>query len=162
MLKIKLIALGSLSEDYWRSAFSEYKKRIMSYASFTVAEMKEVRIREKEALSDKEISTALDLEAKAIFNEIPKKSYVIALCIEGREYSSVEFAHIIEDISSRGAGEFCFIIGSSHGLSPEVKKRADLLMSMSKLTFPHQLARVMLAEAVYRSLNIIGGGKYHK
>ena len=97
-----------------------------------------------------------------IFAKIPKKAYVIAMCIEGKQLSSEELADKLEAASLEGKSSICFVVGSSFGLSDKVKNAADLRLSMSRLTFPHQLARVMLYESIYRSFSIISGGKYHK
>ena len=108
-----------------------------------------------------DIAKALDREADAILSVVPPKAYKIALCIEGEQLSSEGLAELL-DKASLGNGQICFIVGSSHGLSPRVKATCDKKLSFSKLTFPHQLARVILLEAVYRSLNILKGTKYHK
>ncbi len=160
MYKIKIIAVGSLSEPHWKAACEEYKKRLTG-----CAEVNEVCIREERLPgdpSDAEIRRALDAEAERIIAQIPKKSLVVPLCIEGRQFSSEELSSKIDSAFSGGKSEICFIIGSSFGLSDRVKAAGDLRLSMSALTFPHQLARVMLYETIYRSLSILSGGKYHK
>lgn len=160
MLKIKFITVGSLAERHWRDACDEYKKRISAAAKITEVQLKEAKV--PSAPSDAEICAALESEADKILDEIPPRSLVFAMCIEGRQYSSVELAAMIDGKLSEGISEICFIIGSSHGLSDRVKQRADVRLSMSRLTFPHQLARVMLYEAVYRCLEINKGSRYHK
>lgn len=160
MLKIKFIVMGALGEAHWKSASEEYKKRISGKATVTEVQLKEENLSKNP--SDGEIKKALDAEADKILEEIPKRALVVALCIEGRQFSSEELAEKISSACVDGVSEICFVIGSSFGLSERVKIRADLKLSMSKLTFPHQLARVMLYETVYRSLTIIGGEKYHK
>ena len=112
--------------------------------------------------SDAHILNALENEAIQIISKIPKNSYVIPLCIEGKQYSSEEFAKVIEDNQNFGGGSIVFIIGSSYGLSKTVKEMANLRLSMSKMTFPHRLARIMLLEQVYRGYKIIQGSTYHK
>lgn len=160
MLKINFITVGSLSESHWRSACDEYKKRLSAAAKVNEIQLKEAKISKDPSPS--EIGAALEAEADRILDEIPPRSCVFALCIEGKQYSSTELASMIDTKMSEGIGDLCFIIGSSHGLSERVKKRSDVRLSMSKLTFPHQLARVMLYEAVYRCLEINKGSKYHK
>lgn len=157
-MKITVIAVGSLSEKHWKSAADEYKKRLK--ADVCEIEIREVRL--SQCPSESEIKKALDAEGDSIISKIPKKSYVVALCIEGTAFSSEEFAEKIEKAELGGYSNICFIIGSSFGLSDKVKNAANLKLSMSKLTFPHQLARVMLYETVYRSFSINEGGKYHK
>ena len=160
MLKIKIVAVGSLSEPHWRAACDEYKKRLTGAAAVSETAVKEERIRNDP--SEAEIRRALEAEADRIIAEIPKKSLVVPLCIEGKQFSSEELAKRFDGAMSSGKSEICFIIGSSHGLSDRVKELADLKLSMSALTFPHQLARVMLYETVYRTVSILSGGKYHK
>lgn len=160
MLKIKFIVLGSLSEKHWKEATEEYKKRLSSSCKVTECQLKEEKISKNP--TEGEINAALNAEADRIIKEIPQKSTVITLCIEGKQLSSPELAHFIEEKTVMGESEICFIIGSSHGLSDRVKNMSALKLSMSKLTFPHQLARVMLYEAVYRAQEIIKGTKYHK
>lgn len=160
MLRVKFIVVGALSEPYWREACGEYKKRLSGKASLEEVQLREENLPKNP--SESEIKRALDLEAEKIIAEIPKRAFVIPLCIEGKQLSSEELAAKIEENAVSGVSDICFIIGSSHGLSEKVKALADLKLSMSRLTFPHQLARVMLYESVYRSFTIIAGEKYHK
>lgn len=160
MLKVTVIATGTLSEPYWRGACEEYKKRLSGSVALNEIQLKEEKLPQNP--SESEIRKALETEADAVIAKIPKKAYVVPLCIEGKQFSSEELARKIEDAEIRGKSDICFIIGSSYGLSDRVKALADLKLSMSALTFPHQLARVMLYETVYRCFSIIGGGKYHK
>ncbi len=159
MLKITVISVGQLKEDYFRLAVAEYEKRISAYAKIADINLKEAPFDEK--AGESAIKAALDEEGERIISQIPKGAYKIALCIEGKQYTSEELADIFENIGT-SVGECAFIIGSSHGLSERVKSMCDLRLSMSKLTFPHRLARVMLTEAIYRSLSINKGLKYHK
>ncbi len=159
MLNVKLIALGTLKEAYWRDAVAEYLKRLGAFARVTVIELKEERL--PDAPSEGEIKAALNREAAKILSEISARAYCIALCVEGKQLSSEELADKLCEISER-TSEVCLIIGSSHGLSDTVKARADMRLSVSKLTFPHQLMRVLLLEMVYRAFNIQKGTKYHK
>ena len=159
MLHIKLITVGSLKESYLREAVAEYQKRLNAYAKVEIAELKEARVTENPAAA--EIEAALEKEADAILAAIPPRAFTVALCVEGQSRSSEQLATLLQDAMSR-ASELCLIIGSSHGLSPRVKARADYKLSVSKLTFPHQMMRVLLLETVYRSLSILHGSKYHK
>ena len=119
-------------------------------------------IKDRKNPSDGDIRAVLESEADKILAEIPQRTYTIALCIEGKQLSSEELATLLDSKATEGFSDICFIIGSSHGLSDRVKKAANARLSMSKLTFPHQLARVMLFEAVYRATEINRGTKYHK
>ena len=159
MAQITFITVGTLKEGYLREGLNEYKKRLAQYARVDEITLKECEIRNEEDVS--EIRRALDCEGEKIIAAIPKDSYKIALCVEGREYGSVEFSHLISKAADE-KGRITFIIGSSHGLSDKVKSECDTRLSVSKMTFPHQLMRVILAEAVYRAFTIIYGKKYHK
>ena len=159
MLNIKFITVGSLKEDYLQSAAAEYSKRLGGFCRFELVELKEEKL--PDSPSENEIKKALDKEAEKIFSEIPARAQKIAMCIEGKQLSSPELAEKLEKISV-STSDVVFIIGSSFGLSDKVKSSADLSLSVSKLTFPHQLMRVILLEAVYRALNISKGTKYHK
>ncbi|MBR7181907.1 MAG: 23S rRNA (pseudouridine(1915)-N(3))-methyltransferase RlmH [Clostridia bacterium] len=159
MLHIKLIATGNLKESYLREALAEYQKRLSAYARTEILELKEYRLPDNP--SPAEISTALEREADAILAAIPPRAYTVALCVEGKQLSSEELAEKLSAVMQQ-SGELVLIIGSSHGLAPRVKAAADFKLSVSALTFPHQLMRVLLLETVYRSLSILHGGKYHK
>ena len=152
------ITVGTLKEKYWIDAFSEYAKRIGTYAKFEEINLKEERLADE---SPAAVSRALMAEGEKILERIPKDAYTVALCVEGKMLSSEELARALDGAKS-ASGKICFIIGSSYGLSDAVKARADLKLSFSRLTFPHQLIRISLAEAVYRSFTILGGKKYHK
>ena len=159
MANITFISVGTLKEDYLRAALSEYKKRLSQYARVEEVELKEERITDEE--NPQQIAKAIRAEGEKILAAVPSGAYKVALCIEGTQYSSEGLAKIVEGASDTN-GKLAFIIGSSHGLSDEVKRAADLRLSFSRLTFPHQLMRVILAEAVYRSFSIIHGRRYHK
>ena len=159
MLKVKIIAVGSLKEDYLRAAVAEYVKRLSAYCEVSLCELKESRLSDRP--SEAEISAALEAEGAKILSEIPNKAFVATLCVEGKEMSSEEFAAFIEKVQMQSA-TLCLVIGSSFGLSPKVKQQSHARLSFSKMTFPHQLMRVMLLEQLYRGMNIIGGGRYHK
>lgn len=160
MLKIKIITVGALSEPHWKGACAEYTKRLTGAAQITEVCLNEEKLRSDP--SPAEIAKALDAEAERIIAQIPKRSLVVPLCIEGRQFSSEELSKKLSDAVSGGKSEVCFIVGSSYGLSEKVKSLADIKLSMSSLTFPHQLARVMLYETIYRSVSIMNGSKYHK
>ena len=159
MLRIKLITVGTLKESYLREAVREYEKRLGAYAKVEILELKEGRVAENPSAA--EISAVLEKEADAILAAVPPRAYTVALCVEGQQKSSEQLATLLEDAMSRSS-DLCLVIGSSHGLSPRGKKAADYRLSVSALTFPHQLMRVLLLETVYRSLSILHGSKYHK
>ncbi len=159
MADITVISVGTLKEGYLKDAVSEYKKRLSQYARVEEINIKEEPIRDEDDLS--EIKRALDAEANKILSSAAKDSYKIALCVEGREYDSPELAKLIGGAIDT-KGRITLIIGSSHGLSELVKRACDARISFSRLTFPHQLMRVILMEALYRSLTILAGKKYHK
>ena len=152
------ITVGTLKEKYWSDAFAEYAKRIGTYARLEEINLKEERLADE---SPAAVSRALAVEGERILERIPKDAYAVALCVEGKMLSSEELARVVDGAKS-GSGKIAFIIGSSYGLSDAVKARADLKLSFSRLTFPHQLIRISLAEAIYRSFTIISGKKYHK
>ncbi len=159
MINLKIIALGNIKESYLRDAAAEYIKRLGAFAKVDLCELKEARLPDNPSQSH--IDAALEDEAQRILAAIPPRSHVIALAIEGKQMSSEDFARHIEN-ATHTASSICLIIGSSHGLSEKVKNTADYKLSLSKMTFPHQLFRVMLLESVYRAFNIIKGTKYHK
>ena len=159
MIGFTLITVGTLKEDYLRRAVAEYEKRLGAYCRPSIVELKEVKL--PDSPSKSEIDSALDSEAEKILAAIPSRAYKVALCVEGRQMSSEKLAETIESASMTHS-DICFIIGSSYGLSQRVKKAADLRLSFSELTFPHQLMRVICAEAVYRAFTIIKGTRYHK
>lgn len=160
MLGVTIIALGKLKEKYLRDACDEYKKRLSSLCKLKVFELEPVRLGDN--ASQAEIEKALEKESKDIISKIPSNSKVIAMCIEGRQMPSEKLSRFFEDTAVSGCGEITFIIGSSYGLDENLKKRADVRLSMSEMTFPHQLARVMLLEQVYRAFMISNSSKYHK
>ncbi len=160
MMNITVIALGKLKEKYLNDAISEYSKRISAYGKLQIVELNPVRLSDNP--SQAEIDNALSKEAEEIKKKIPNNSYVFSLCIEGKEKSSEAFAKAISDATLNGKSNIVFIIGSSFGLSPEIKVLSDFKLSFSPMTFPHQLMRVMLLEQIYRAFQINNNGKYHK
>lgn len=159
MANLTVISVGSLKEGYLREAVAEYKKRLSQYARVDEIELKEERISNEDNRA--EIDSALEREADKILSALPKDALKIALCVEGKQYSSEELASIIGEGCDRG-GKLAFVIGSSYGLSERVKRECDVRLSFSKLTFPHQLMKVILFESVYRSFTILHGKRYHK
>ena len=159
MVQLMLISVGTLKESYLRDAFLEYKKRLSQYARVDEINLKEEPIKNEDDTS--EIRRALDAEGAKILSSIPKDSYKIAMCVEGKEYDSPALARLIGDAAD-SKGRISLIIGSSHGLSENVKRECDARISLSKLTFPHQLMRVILMETLYRSFTILAGKRYHK
>ncbi len=161
MTTINIICVGKLKESFWREAVAEYAKRITKYASINTIELSESKLSDKP--SDKEIEQALISEARAMDVYLNQNhAYNIAMCIEGKIISSEELAKTIDNASVSGFSTVNFIIGSSFGLAKSVKDRSHFKLSMSKMTFPHQLARVMLSEQIYRALSINVNAKYHK
>ena len=154
---LTVIGIGNLKEGYLREARDEYKKRLGAYTRVEEIELKEEKIQNED--DPKEISRALESEADRILTAIPSGAFTVALAVEGKQYSSEELARLVGNVPS---GKVCVIIGSSHGMSERVKKAADVRLSVSKMTFPHQLMRVMIFEALYRAKTITAGTKYHK
>ena len=160
MLAVTIICIGKLKESFFRDAAAEYQKRLSRFCSFNIKELAEVSLPENP--SDAQVAAALKKEGEAIINEIPAGAYTVALCIEGKQLSSPELAERLESVALSGKSTVCFIIGSSFGLSDEVKNKCDLKLSFSKMTFPHQLFRVLLLEQIYRAFSITNKMKYHK
>lgn len=156
MLGVRIVCVGKLKESYWRAAVAEYEKRLSALCRFEIVELPEARL--PGSPSEGEIAAALEREAGAI---LPKLSgLVVPLCIEGRQTDSVGLSRMLEG-AMQSPGSVSFVIGSSFGLSGSVKGMGKG-MSMSGMTFPHQLARVMLCEQIYRGLQILRGAPYHK
>ncbi|MGN0115041.1 MAG: 23S rRNA (pseudouridine(1915)-N(3))-methyltransferase RlmH [Acutalibacteraceae bacterium] len=160
MFKISIICVGSLKEKYLRDAIDEYSKRLKTLCEFNIIEIDEQRL--PDSPSQAQIDTALQKEGEQILKKIKSGAKVVAMCIEGNMMTSPAVAEMISSYAVRGASEIAFIIGGSFGLSDEVKQKADFKLSMSPMTFPHQLARVMLTEQIYRAFMINRGSKYHK
>ncbi len=159
MQKIQIIAVGKIKEKFLQEAFGEYKKRLSALCTLTVTEIAPAYLPER--ASDSQINAALEAEGKKILSAVPAGSFIVPMCIEGKQLCSVDLAEMIKE-KAMTHPNISFIIGSSHGLSNEVKSAAGYKLSMSKMTFPHDLARVMLSEQIYRSFKIINGGAYHK
>ena len=152
MQNIDLICVGKLNAKYFAEGVAEYQKRLAAFASFRIIELPEEKIEEKNA-SDAVVKKALEKEGKAILSNVR---------IEGKQISSEELARFLADRAGSGAGDVAFVIGSSHGLAEEVKRAAALRFSMGRITMPHQLARLVLTEQLYRACTINAGMKYHK
>lgn len=155
-MKIKIIALGKIKEKFLKDGIDEFLKRLTPYAALEIIELSPVEIR------NEQVEKALDEEGEKILALIKDDSYVITLEIQGKELSSENFAHKINEITISGKSELVFVIGSSCGLSPIVSKRADFKLSLSKMTFLHQFARLILVEQIYRAFKILKGETYHK
>lgn len=159
MQSVKIICVGKLKDKFFRDASDEYLKRLKAYCKAEIIEIPAANLPDDP--NDTQITAALEKEADVILKKIPSNSTVVAMCVEGKMYSSEDVAELLSK-SAMNSGEIVFIIGGSYGLSENVKKRSDVRMSASKMTFPHRLFRVMLLEQIYRGYKINSGGKYHK
>ncbi len=160
MLNLSVICVGKCKEKYLVDACKEYQKRLQGYCKLEIVELDEVRCSDNP--SDKEIALVLEGEGKRILEKIPQRATVVALCIEGKQWSSPELADFLKEQPVLGCSHIAFVIGGSFGLWDEVKKKAKVKLSFSKMTFPHQLFRVLLLEQLYRGFQIGIGGRYHK
>ena len=160
MQKITVLCVGKLKEKFYADAAAEYCKRLSRYCKIEVTELPETRLPEDP--SPTEIKRALAAEAAAIRERLPRGGAVIALCIEGKPCSSVELSRRMQELAVSGKSQLTFLIGGSVGLSEDLKRQADWRLSMSPMTFPHHLARIMLLEQIYRACQIAAGTKYHK
>ena len=160
MMNVTIIALGKLKERYMRDFCAEYEKRLSAFCKLQMIELNPKPLSEKPSPS--EISNALAEEAKQIRAKIPTGAYVFSMCIEGKQMTSPEFSQKLTEIALQGKSQVVFLLGSSFGLDEALKKESQFAFSMSKMTFPHQLARVLLLEQLYRAFQIASGGKYHK
>ena len=160
MLNVKLICVGKMREKFYIDAFEEYRKRLQTDCRLELVEITEQRLSDRPA--EKEITAALEREGQEILKAVPADAYLVALCVEGKQMPSEGMAELIAARENSGKPKLCFVIGGSFGLSPTVKSRADRKLSMSQMTFPHHLARVMLIEQVYRGFKINEGSQYHK
>ena len=160
MQKITILCVGKLKEKFYMDAAAEYAKRLSRFCRLEITELAEERLPEDP--SQAQIDRALAAEAARIAERLPKGGALIALCIEGTELSSPALAERLRTMTVSGASELTFLIGGSVGLDRSLKARADLRLSMSPMTFPHHLARVMLLEQIYRAYQIQSGSRYHK
>lgn len=160
MLSIQIICTGKLKEKFYIDAAAEYQKRLSSFCRLTVTELSEERLGSDP--SPAQVEGALRREGEEILRRLPKAAAVIALCVEGQSLSSEALSRRMEAWAAQGYSQLAFVIGSSYGLHSAVKERAQLRLSMSAMTFPHHLARVMLLEQIYRGFKISEGSSYHK
>ena len=160
MQKVTILCVGKLKEAFYAAAVAEYQKRLQRHCKLEIIELPEQRL--GDTPSPAEIEQALAKEAALIEERLPRSGTVIAMCIEGMELSSETLSKQLAQFASAGASQLTFLIGGSFGLHPRVKAHADLRLSMSPMTFPHHLARVMLLEQIYRAYQIECGTKYHK
>lgn len=160
MLNIKVICVGKIKEKYLVDGINEYLKRMKTMCKIEVIEVSEHKISLNP--SEAQILQCIEEEGNNILRKIGERECIIPMCIEGKNLSSEDLAEKFEEISINGISKITFVIGGSHGLSEKIKEKSDLKLSMSKMTFPHMLARLMLLEQIYRSLNINLGTKYHK
>lgn len=158
MFRVTVVAVGRLKEPWLRDGLAEYRKRLSAYCDFSVVEVPEYRLPDEPSAA--QIQRGLAEEGRAILERVGKTPFA-ALCIEGKELSSAAFARFLEE-RKNAAGSLAFVVGGSFGLSPAVKEQAVIRLSLSQMTFPHQLFRVLLAEQLYRGFSILSGGKYHK
>lgn len=159
-MKCTVYCTGSLKEKYWKDAEAEYAKRMSRFGGWNVIELPEERLPENP--SQREIDKALQKEGENLIKRLPAQAFTIALCVEAKPLSSEQLAAKIADLPQQGFSEIALIIGSSHGLAPEVKAACRLRLSISPMTFPHQLMRVLLAEQFYRAHKINANESYHK
>lgn len=156
-MKIKIIALGKIKEKFLKDGINEFIKRLSAYTNLEIIELQPVEIKDENL-----ISKALDLESEKILANIKPDSFVITLEINGKSLSSEDFANKINEITISGVNELVFIIGSSHGISQIISNRSDFKLSLSKMTFLHQFARLLLVEQIYRAFKILKKEVYHK
>lgn len=159
-MKIRIICVGKIKESFYREAIAEYSKRISKFASFEITELPDEKTPDK--ASESENLQILETEGNKVLNVIKPGEYVICLALEGKKLGSVAFSDKLSQIFVSGYNTIDFVIGGSLGLSPNVKKRADFLLSFSDFTFPHQLMRVVLSEQIYRAFKISNNEPYHK
>lgn len=157
---LTIITVGKLKEEFYRQAVSEYEKRLKAYGGVKIIELPEVKLPENP--SPAQIQGALRKEAEAVRSKLPKNCWLCAMTPEGKLLSSEALAEQFRRVRNGGKNELCFLIGSSFGMDPELKAQADFKLSMSPMTFPHHLARVMVLEQLYRAEGILAGSKYHK
>lgn len=160
MQSVKIICVGKLKDAFFRDASDEYMKRLKAFCKAEIIEISAANLPDDP--NDAQIEAALEKEAEAILKKLPTGALTVAMCVEGKLFSSEDMAKCLADASMRGNGDITFIIGGSYGIAERVKRKADIRMSASKMTFPHRLFRVMLLEQIYRGYKINQGSKYHK
>lgn len=159
-MNIDIIAVGGIKEKYFVDAIKEYMKRLKPYASINIIEINEYKLPNNP--SDQEILKGMEKEMEDILSKVRERSYIISLVVEGKQMTSESFAQKIEDLTIDGYSDISFIIGGSHGMDFRLKNKSDLKLSFSKMTFPHQMMRVVLLEQIYRSFKILRNEPYHK
>lgn len=160
MFSITLIVVGKLKEKFYQAAVDEYSKRLQAFCKFQLIELPEYRLSDNP--SETEIQAALAKEFETLKTKLPKGAWLCVFTPEGTMQSSEQLADTLKQVKLNGKSNACFVIGSSFGMAPELKRMADLRLSMSRMTFPHHLARVMVLEQLYRAESIQAGTKYHK
>ena len=160
MQQITILCVGRLKEPYLTAACAEYQKRLQTLCKLQIIEVPVQKLPDEPHPT--QIAQVLDKEGDILLEKIPSGAAVIALCVEGKQMSSEGFSRMLSDYATGGTDKICFVIGGSFGLSDAVKRRADRRLSVSEMTFPHQLFRVMLLEQIYRAKQIERGSKYHK
>lgn len=158
-MKITLLCVGKLKEKYWTAACQEYSKRLSKYAQLQILEIEEEK---SKANNDALIQQVVEKEGQRLLDKIKKEEYVILLSLQGKDLTSEQLAAHIDQVTINGISSFCFVIGGSCGTSQAVEKRANFSLKLGNLTYPHQLARVMILEAIYRSFKILNNEIYHK
>ncbi len=153
-MQIVILSVGKLKEKFWREAEAEYKKRLQSFASLSLEEVSDE--------AGDQVGRIKAVEAARVLDRIRDRDFVIALDAKGTKFTSQAFARYLEDVFTKGASRYVLVIGGSHGLDASVLSRADLILSFSDFTFPHQLMRIILLEQLYRAFQIMRGTKYHK
>lgn len=160
MLNVTVICVGKMKERFYIDAAAEYQKRLKGYCRMEVVELPEQKLPQDPTPG--QIEAALEKEREAILGKLPRSGKLVAMCVEGKGMSSPQLARTIETWMVAGASDVTFLVGGSYGMSPKLKELADLRLSMSEMTFPHHLARVMLLEQIYRAFKIQEGSGYHK
>lgn len=159
-MQVKIVCVGKLKEKYFVDGIKEYSKRIGAYTKFEIVEVKDEKDRDN--FSPEDINKIKEIEGERILSKIKQDDYVITLEIKGKQLSSEELSSKMKDLMTYGTSSFVFIIGGSHGLSHQVSNRSKLKLSFSKMTFPHQLMRLILTEQIYRAFKIMKNEPYHK
>ena len=160
MLQVNILYVGNIKDKFFAQAVEEYEKRLSGLCKIKNIELKEEKTPDNPSAA--EIALVIKKEGDRLLEALPKKGYKIALCVEGNLISSEELAKKIESVTVSGDSEITFIIGGAFGMDERVKKSANFRLSVSKMTFTHRMMRVILAEQIYRALNILSGGNYHK
>ena len=159
MLQINILYVGNIKDKFYAEAVAEYEKRLSAFCKIKNIELKEEKPKDE---SEAEIAQVIRKEGDRLLEALPKKGFKIALCVEGTQISSEDLAKKISSVTVSGESEITFIIGGAFGMDERVKKAANYRLSISKMTFTHRMMRVILAEQIYRAMNILSGGNYHK